>query len=121
MSKAKILLVSNDVLTGRLWLDQLSQNGYSVFGVSSADEGLAYAAREEFDLAIVDVGDPALAGITLCRRLRSKETKFILLLGYIDTDEYMLVAFEAGVDGYLVKPISPCLFLARVRAVLRRL
>lgn len=121
MINARALLVSNDAQTGRVWLDSLGQMGLNTVVVNTVEEALACCFRESFDVTVIDVDSPQLDGLKLCRCLRRYMTQLILLLSYNGETPYTLEAFQAGADIYLVKPLSPALFRARVAALLRRL
>ncbi len=117
---AKMLLVSDHPETGRIWAYALSQIGVEVVVVGSAEETLDQWAKEPFDLIIIDVSTPQLDGIDLCRRLRAEAIIPILLMTPRGGEAHLLGAYQAGVDECIVKPISPSLFLAKVKIWLRR-
>jgi DNA-binding response OmpR family regulator len=116
----RVLLMSNDPIITQLWHNSLSQNGFIVVVVGTAEGALDCWARESFDLTIIDVGIYILGGIKLCYHLRTRTVTPILLLSYSSSKLFVLKAFEAEVDDYIVKPVSPDLLLAKVRALLRR-
>ena len=77
-------------------------------------EGLAILQREwamkaPYDLVILDLMKPGAEGIEMLRRIKSAPNltaaKVILLTPY-DLPEQKAEALEAGVDGYLIKPIK---------------
>jgi two-component system alkaline phosphatase synthesis response regulator PhoP len=117
---AQILLVCDDSETGRIWSYGLAQNGLEVFLSHSAEEALSRWIIEPFDLIIIDVYTPKLDGIELCRQLRPQQATPILLLADNAEEPIIVKAYQAGVDEYIVKPLSPRLFLIKVTAWLRR-
>lgn len=120
MTRARILLVSDDPETGRIWSYGLAQNGLEVLLSYSAEEVLNRWMIELFDLVIIDVYTPQLDGIALCRQLRPRQAIPILLLADNDEEPIIMEAYQAGVDEYIAKPLSPRLFLGKVTAWLRR-
>lgn len=120
LAAGRLLLVSDDPETGQIWVYALGQQGLEVVLVSSAEEALDRWGMESFDLIIVDYHALQLDGVDVCRRLRAEAISPILLLTPSGNEAHVLEAYEAGVDECIAKPISPPLFLAKVRAWLRR-
>jgi len=120
LADGRLLLVSDDPETGRLWAYAFSQWGLEVVLVGSAEEALDRWGMESFDLIIVDYHGLQLDGIDVCRTLRAEAISPILLLTPSGNEAHVLEAYEAGVDECIIKPIGPPLFLAKVRAWLRR-
>jgi len=113
---AKVLLVCDDLETGRIWSYSLRQKGWQAVLVGSAEEAMALWADDGFDLIVIDVRTPRLDLIAMCRRLRAQAVVPILLLAGQGDEARVLEAYEAGVSECVVKPISPALFLAKVQA-----
>lgn len=118
--KTRVLLVSDDPETGQIWTYALSQQGIEVVLAGSAEEALDRWAEESFDLIVIDIHTPQLNGMDVCRRLRAEAINPILLFTPGRSEAHILEAYGAGVDECITKPISPPLFLAKVRAWLRR-
>lgn len=76
------------------------------------------------DLVILDVVMPRLDGLDATRRIRRLCRLGdlwipIILLTSRDEDEDLAVGIEAGADDYLVKPVSPVVLQAKLRAMQR--
>lgn len=85
------------------------------------EKALASAARERFDVVLLDLNLPDVEGLELCRRLQcgGPGTK-VLMLTARDTGRDKLAGFEAGADDYVTKPFNLPELLARIRALARR-
>lgn len=85
--------------------------------------GLHLASTNAYDAIVLDLGLPALDGVTLCRRLRQdgKSVAPILMLTARDTEQQKLEGFAAGADDYLTKPFSLAELHARLQALMRRM
>jgi len=116
----KLLLVTDDLETGRVWAYALGQRGADVVQVGSAAEALAHWGKDVFDLVAIDVHTTQLDGIGLCRQLRSEAVIPILLLLPEASEAGVLEAYRAGADECIVKPIGPALLVAKVRSWLAR-
>ena len=72
----------------------------------------------EPDVAILDVGLPALTGIAVVRRIREQKIPVeIVLLTVHDDEEMFAEALELGVKGYLLKDCTASELVRCVRAV----
>lgn len=116
----RILLVDDHALVregvSRLLEAQSDMRVVGSFGEPEA--ALAFAAREEPDVAIVDVAMPQASGIELARRLRmaSPDTQ-LLVLSMHSNPEYVHQALLAGALGYVAKESAGPVLVEAVRAV----
>jgi DNA-binding response OmpR family regulator len=116
----KVLLVSNDQETGGIWVYALGQIGLAATLALSAAHALGTWPHDSFDLVVIDVCGPDLDALALIRSLRAEAVNPILLFTPNRDEAHALDAYQAGVDECIVKPVSPSLFLAKLRAWLRR-
>ena len=78
-------------------------------------------ARDGIEVAILDIGLPALDGLEVARALRREGRHLPILILSARAEEIdRIVGFEIGADDYVTKPFSPREVVARVRAILRR-
>lgn len=117
---AKILLVDDE----RILLDTLRYNlakeGYQVRTATNGEEALHAARQESPDLIVLDVMLPKMDGFEVCRTLRRWSSVPVLMLTARDEEVDKVLGLELGADDYLTKPFSMREFLARVKAMLRR-
>ena len=66
----RLLLVEDDVMVASGIKLGLSDAGYAVDWVGSAERALEVLAQEAFDVAVIDIGLPGINGLELTRRLR---------------------------------------------------
>ena len=99
----------------------LEAEGYIVDVAEDGSVGLWMATEFDFDAVILDVMLPGLNGFVVARRLREAgRSMAILMLTAVDGHLDQADALDGGVDDYLTKPFTFELFLARLRAVIRR-
>lgn len=100
----------------------LEGRGEVVDYASDGLTGLHLASTKVYDVVVLDIGLPALDGVTLCRRLRSDGNGIapVLMLTARDTEQQKLDGFAAGADDYLTKPFSLAELHARLQALTRR-
>ncbi|MBR9922252.1 MAG: response regulator transcription factor [Bacteroidetes bacterium] len=84
--------------------------------------GLDFALKNPYDLIILDVMLPGLDGIEICRRIRAREVHTPILMLTAKAEEIdKVLGLEMGADDYLTKPFSVREFIARVKAIFRRM
>jgi len=117
----RILLVEDEQALASVLTRGLQEHGYAVDAAGDAEEALAFAESEPYDLVVLDVILPDLDGFSVCRRLRAMRSSVpVLMLTARDSIEDRVLGLDCGADDYLVKPFDPRELLARVRALLRR-
>ena len=76
---------------------------------------------EDFDAVVLDLGLPALDGLSVLRRWRAAgRTMPVLILTARSAWHEKVAGIDAGADDYLAKPFHMEELLARLRALLRR-
>ncbi|OFV84768.1 MAG: hypothetical protein A2W26_10670 [Acidobacteria bacterium RBG_16_64_8] len=116
----RILVVDDDENLRRLIAAYLGSEGYEVQEAADGHSALAVTETEDPQLVVLDLMLPGISGLEVARRIRAGRTTPILMLTARGSEEDVLRGFEAGADDYLVKPFSPKVLVARVRAILRR-
>jgi two-component system, OmpR family, response regulator RegX3 len=94
--------------------------GFDVETRADGDSGLQAALEGGFDLVILDLMLPGLAGTEVCRRLRAKDPVPIVMLTAKNAEVDRLLGLEIGADDYVSKPFSMAELIGRARAILRR-
>lgn len=117
----RILLVEDDELLGDGLKTGLIQYGYTVDWLKdgmAADQALK---TENFDVVVLDLGLPKLAGMTVLQNLRARgQTIPVLILTAKESIEDRVKGLDSGADDYLTKPFDLDELCARMRALQRR-
>lgn len=117
----KLLYAEDEIAMSEAIVDILTYNNYIVDAVYDGEEALAYAEAEQYDGIILDIMMPKLSGLEVLKQLRSKGCRTpVMLLTALSQVEDQIEGLEMGADDYLPKPFPMALFLARVKAMLRR-
>ncbi|MET0494104.1 MAG: response regulator transcription factor [Actinoplanes sp.] len=117
----RLLLVEDDEdLTGLL-TETLTDEGYVVDQAHDGHRGLHLGLTRPYDVMVIDRRLPALDGLDLVLRLRSRAVQTrALMLTALGTVGDRVAGLDAGADDYLVKPFEIDELSARVRALCRR-
>ncbi|HYA44119.1 MAG TPA: response regulator transcription factor [Acidimicrobiales bacterium] len=97
----------------------LERAGFEVLIVPDPEAAIVAAASGRADLAVVD-GRLSGDGLSFCERLWKRCPGFPVLVVGPNDEDFATRALAAGADDYLALPLRPAEFVARVRAVLRR-
>lgn len=117
----RLLLVEDDVMVASGIKLGLSDAGYAVDWVGSAERALEVTKSETFDLAVIDIGLPSMDGLALTQRLRQGGHAMpVLILTARDALQDRVQGLDMGADDYMIKPFELPEMLARLRALLRR-
>lgn len=119
-TRVTVLVVDDDENLRRLVAAYLENEGYAIEQAGDGEAALASVEKHQPHLMILDLMLPGLSGLEVARRVRARRQIPILMLTARGSEDDMLQGFDAGADDYLVKPFSPKVLVARVRAVLRR-
>lgn len=117
MSK-RILIIEDQPDNRQIMRDALAASGYESVEACTGEEGLELAGSEKPDLILMDIQLPGIDGYEVTRRIRRDATldhiPIIAVTSYaLSGDDQK--AFDAGCDGYLTKPVSPRLLLAKIK------
>jgi len=116
-----ILIVEDDPNLRQLMAVYLRRNGFAVLKAQDGEEALSVMEASMPDLVICDIMMPRMDGYTLTTDLRQAyPTLPILMVTARETLEDKRMAFRAGTDDYMVKPIELDELLFRTNALLRR-
>ncbi len=115
----KILIVEDERHIADGLKFNLEAEGFDVTVAETGEDGLA--AVEGHAAVVLDVMLPGMSGFDVARTLREAENFTpILMLTALGQAEDVIQGFEAGADDYLPKPFQLDVFLARLKALLRR-
>lgn len=98
----------------------LEREGYSVKGVLSGEEALAFLEEEKAKLVILDVSLPQMDGFAVCAALREKSNIPVIFLSARVDKEDKINGFLQGADDYVDKPVDMDILCAKVTALMRR-
>lgn len=118
----KVLIISDDHNSAELLTLILRQAGLLAVTTYRTDgEGaLAAYGKEVPEMIIIDASTRDFDLLDICKTLRLETIAPILVSSPRTEEEYILQAFDLGIDEYLPKPFSPGLLVAKVNALLRR-
>jgi two-component system alkaline phosphatase synthesis response regulator PhoP len=119
----KILLVDDEEEILDFLSYNLEKEEYQVFTAQSGKEAVDLAGKHTPDIIVLDVMMPEMDGIETCKILRENkklDDSLIAFLSARNDDFTKISGLETGADDYIVKPIKPMVFVAKIKSLLRR-
>lgn len=119
--KKKALIIEDDPDILDLVEINVQDMGLRLDKAENGQTGLDMAIQNNYDLIILDLMLPKLSGMEVCKQIRETDKHIPIIMLTAKTEELdKVLGLELGADDYITKPFSIREFLARVKAVLRR-
>jgi DNA-binding response OmpR family regulator len=122
-SKARLLIVDDVTTVAAVLRMRLEAAGYDVSVARDGDEALRMARENRFDLMILDLVLPGVAGESVCRTLRGEAATRTLPILVVSARAGMRDrehALAAGADAFFSKPYDAAALLAAIAERLAR-
>ena len=110
-ARRRVLLAEDNVVNQRLAVKLIEKRGHTVVVAHNGQEALDALDREKFDIVLMDVQMPIMGGFEATAQIRHKEKQtggrvkiFALTANAMSGDREKCL--EAGMDGYLAKPLK---------------
>lgn len=118
---AKILVVEDNAVNQKVVTTILRKNGYTVRVAAHGGEAMEALAQEDFDLVLMDIQMPVLDGLEATRLIR-REPKWrhlpiVAMTAHAMTGDKQR-CLQAGMNGYVSKPVHPAHLLATIESYL---
>ena len=117
----EVLVVEDDKSIADLLEIHLKDLNCNVTKSFDGLDGLKNAITNSYDLIVLDLMLPKLDGLEICKEIRKKEIYTPVLMLTSKSEEFdKVLGLEVGADDYLTKPFGIREFIARVKAIFRR-
>lgn len=100
----------------------LEDSGYQVTHSLNGTDFIRSVQNDAYDMLLLDWDVPNLSGVEVLAWVR-RNLKWdipVVFLTSMDAEENVVEALKAGADDYVIKPMQPSVFLARIEALARR-
>ena len=119
--KPTILLIEDNEQNRYLATFLLESRGYTVVTTPDGMRGLEIAARQRFNLILLDIQLPVMDGYAVASSLRNNPATANIPI--VAVTSYAMVgdrekALAAGCNGYIEKPINPESFVSEIEKFL---
>ena len=123
MSAERILIIEDDPEIQEMLEYAFAQEGWLLSQAKTGEEGLEFLAKDGADCIILDIMLPGMDGFKVLKKIRDIEkfkTTPLIMCTARGEEADIVTGLELGADDYVVKPYSPKVLAARIRAGLRR-
>lgn len=116
----RVFVICDQDATAPIWGYIIRQKGLVAIIETSVQRAMERSVEEIPDLIVIDVNAPHAQRLELCKKFRALSISPILLFLPTNNEAEILEAYQAGVDECVIKPISPAIFLAKIKAWAKR-
>lgn len=108
MASGLILVVEDEAIQRRAYVEALKARGFLVVGASTGEEASRLFPQYMPRLVILDVNLPGIGGTEVCRRIRRQHGRSVTVIFITSNDrlEILHECIEAGGDDFLIKGVS---------------
>ncbi len=119
----RILLVEDNLINQKVASRMLEKNGHCVVTVNNGREALDALTGQDFDAVLMDVQMPEMDGLEATAAIRANEDGTDRHIPILALTAHALTGdrqrcLDAGMDGYLAKPIQTAQLLQALADVL---
>jgi len=103
---AKILVIDDDVVLGRLYKSALENEGHEVDMAVDGEEGLQKVKEQKPSFILTDIMMPRMDGLTLLKKIKSqKDTKNtpVIVMTNLNDEENIKIAKKEGALSFILK------------------
>jgi two-component system phosphate regulon response regulator PhoB len=123
MNKARILIIEDDPEIQEMLFLAFAGEGWRLRAANTGEEGFGLLEQEAADCLILDIMLPGMDGLKTLKKIKN-DRRFsglpVIMATAKGEEADIITGLELGADDYVVKPYSPRVLKARVRAALRR-
>jgi two-component system KDP operon response regulator KdpE len=118
--KNTVLVVDDEPQIRKMMQVFLDASDFRCEEAETGRQGVRMAASIKPELVLLDLGLPDMDGKDVIAQIRQWSQMPIIVMSVRSMDQDVVAALEAGADDYVVKPFSPDVLCARIKANLRK-
>jgi two-component system phosphate regulon response regulator PhoB len=122
-AKAVILIIEDDPDFQEMLSFAMSKEGWKLLQAQNGEEGLDFLKKEAVNCILLDIMLPGMDGLKVLKKIKGNEQRQnipVIMTTARGEEADIITGLELGADDYVVKPYSPKVLIARIRAGLRR-
>lgn len=117
----KILIADDEERWRRLVGDFLRNEGFKVVEAANGRQAVELLKQEDdIGLVILDIMMPVMDGVAACQAIREFSTVPVIMVTARTDEDSEVLGFVCGADEYISKPLKFPVFIARIKALLKR-
>jgi len=123
MGAERILIIEDDPEIQEMLKHNFAREGWNLIQAKTGEDGLKHLHKTGADCIILDIMLPGMDGFKVLKKIRDEKQYQgipIIMCTARGEEADVVTGLELGADDYVVKPYSPRVLAARIRAGLRR-
>jgi len=123
LTKSAILIIEDDPEIQELLSVSMKREGWRLIQVKTGEQGLDMLKKEKINCILLDIMLPGVDGLKVLKKIKEIEKCRnipVIMTTARGEEADIITGLELGADDYVVKPYSPKILIARIRAALRR-
>ncbi|MCL2277389.1 MAG: response regulator transcription factor [Treponema sp.] len=123
MSKEVVLIIEDDPAIQELLSHTMSKEGWTLLQAKTGEDGLSAIKNKAVNCVLLDIMLPGIDGLKTLKKIKEIEAGKnipVIMTTAKGEEADIITGLELGADDYVVKPYSPKVLIARIRAALRR-
>ena len=123
MTKAAILIIEDDEDIQELLSVAMGKEGWHLVQAKTGEQALELLKKEKINCILLDIMLPGMDGLKVLKKIKEIEqcrNVPVIMTTARGEEADIVTGLELGADDYVVKPYSPKILIARIRAALRR-
>ena len=116
----RILIVEDEKAISDVERAYIEREGYSADIAPDGLTALELFRGCSYDLVLLDLMLPGMRGEDVCMEIRKVSSVPIIMVTARSGEDDIIAGLDAGADDYIVKPFSPRVLMARIRANVRK-
>jgi len=123
LSAERILIIEDDLEIQEMLKYAFQRENWKLIQVSTGEEGIKALNSKGADCVILDIMLPGMDGLKTLKKIRDDknfQSLPVIMCTARGEESDIISGLELGADDYVVKPYSPRVLAARIRAGLRR-
>ena len=117
----KIHIVEDEKAIADVEKAYIIREGFDADTASDGAEALRMFNEGSYDLVLLDLMLPGIKGERVCEEIRRTSGVPIIMVTAKSGEDDVIAGLDAGADDYIIKPFSPRVLMARIRANLRNI
>lgn len=120
--RGEVLVVEDEANIRSFIVLNLQMNDFNVKEAGSGEEAIEVCEGCTPGIAVLDIMLPGMDGYELCKILREKFPKIIIIMLTAKAqDADKIAGLDIGADDYMIKPFNPIELVSRINAIQRRI
>ncbi|MEG1798846.1 MAG: response regulator transcription factor [Synergistaceae bacterium] len=112
----RILIVEDESAIADVERAYMEREGYFADVAPDGLKALEFFRSIAYDLVLLDLMLPGMQGCDVCCEIRKISSVPIIMVTAKSGEDDVISGLDAGADDYIVKPFSPRVLMARIRA-----